>query len=220
MTDKKAMRERIAIIVLIGVLVLSIIVGGSLAQVQRRGETENIISSGEIKVKLLNQKTNGENMPELITHIVPGDTLDNVVKVANTCAYDEYIRITLDKIIYETAEESSILDNTKAHFLFNEDDWTYKEGYYYYNKPLKAGETSSALYDGIYLDETINNDYKLAVMDVVITVEAVQSVNNGDIFTAEGWVPVASINKDETSESTTTVDTDEKVTTETEATTI
>lgn len=220
MTDKKAMRERIAIIALIGVLVLSIIVGGSLAQVQRRGEAENIISSGEIKVKLLNQTSDGKSMPEVITHIVPGDTLDNIVKVQNTCDYDEYIRMTVDKVIFETAEENAVLDSSKAHFLFNEDDWTYKDGYYYYNGVLKAGDTSTALYDGIYLDESINNDYKLAVMTVEITVEAVQSVNNGDAFTAEGWIPVASINKDKAKEVTTVTNKNEEGSEETEATTV
>lgn len=190
---KKALRERIVILALIGILVIAIIGGSSMAQVTKRAETENIISSGEITVKLLNKMKNGDDMPELITHIVPGDTLDNVVSVKNTCQYDEYIRISLDKVIYETAEENAILDDSKATFLLNEEDWTYneKDGYYYYNEVLKAGETSEALYDGIFLSYSMGNEYKLAVMDVEITVEAVQSVNNGDVFTAEGWTRVA-----------------------------
>lgn len=190
---KKALRERIVILALIGILVVAIIGGSSMAQVTRKAETENIISSGEISVKLLNKTKNGDDMPELITHIVPGDTLDNVVSVKNTCQYDEYIRVSLDKVIYETAEENSILDDSKATFLLNEEDWTYNErdGYYYYNDVLKAGETSEVLYDGIFLSYSMGNEYKLAVMDVEITVEAVQSVNNGDVFTAEGWTRVA-----------------------------
>ena len=190
---KKALRERIVILSLIGILVVAIIGGSSMAQVTRKAETENIISSGEISVKLLNKTKNGDDMPELITHIVPGDTLDNVVSVKNTCQYDEYIRVSLDKVIYETAEENAILDDSKATFLLNEEDWTYNErdGYYYYNDVLKAGETSEVLYDGIFLSYSMGNEYKLAVMDVEITVEAVQSVNNGDVFTAEGWTRVA-----------------------------
>lgn len=190
---KKALRERIVILALIGILVIAIIGGSSMAQVTKRAETENIISSGEITVKLLNKMKSGDDMPELITHIVPGDTLDNVVSVKNTCQYDEYIRISLDKVIYETAEENAVLDDSKATFLLNEEDWTYneKDGYYYYNEVLKAGETSEALYDGIFLSYSMGNEYKLAVMDVEITVEAVQSVNNGDVFTAEGWTRVA-----------------------------
>ena len=190
---KKALRERIVILALIGILVVAIIGGSSMAQVTRKAETENIISSGEISVKLLNKTKHGDDMPELITHIVPGDTLDNVVSVKNTCQYDEYIRVSLDKVIYETAEENAILDDSKATFLLNEEDWTYNErdGYYYYNDVLKAGETSEVLYDGIFLSYSMGNEYKLAVMDVEITVEAVQSVNNGDVFTAEGWTRVA-----------------------------
>lgn len=190
---KKALRERIVILALIGILVVAIIGGSSMAQVTRKAETENIISSGEISVKLLNKTKNGDDMPELITHIVPGDTLDNVVSVKNTCQYDEYIRVSLDKVIYETAEENATLDDSKATFLLNEEDWTYNErdGYYYYNDVLKAGETSEVLYDGIFLSYSMGNEYKLAVMDVEITVEAVQSVNNGDVFTAEGWTRVA-----------------------------
>lgn len=190
---KKALRERIVILALIGILVVAIIGGSSMAQVTRKAETENIISSGEISVKLLNKTKNGDDMPELITHIVSGDTLDNVVSVKNTCQYDEYIRVSLDKVIYETAEENAILDDSKATFLLNEEDWTYNErdGYYYYNDVLKAGETSEVLYDGIFLSYSMGNEYKLAVMDVEITVEAVQSVNNGDVFTAEGWTRVA-----------------------------
>lgn len=195
MEKRKSTVERLLIAGLAVLLVALLVGGGTLARVTRQGVAENVISSGEIKVKLLNQTRDGEDMPEIITCIVPGDTLDNTVKVKNVCDYGEYIRISLDKVIYETADEEVILDDSKASFLFNEEDWTYQDGYYYYNEELKPGEVSNPLYDGIYMSETMGNEYKVAVMDVLITVEAVQSINNGDAFTAEGWEKVASFGK-------------------------
>lgn len=189
-SNKSANRERIIITVLASVLALLIIGGSSLARVVKKGETENSISSGEVKVSLVNVSSDGEEMPELITGILPGDTLDNVVSVKNTGEHDEFVRIALDKVIYETAEEANVLDDSGATFLLNENDWTYYDGYYYYNNVLAAGETSEPLYNGIYLDKSMNNAYKLAVMDVEITVDAVQSVNNGTPLTAEGWTTV------------------------------
>lgn len=189
-SNKSANRERIIIAVLASALALLIIGGSSLARVVKKGETENSISSGEVKVSLVNISSDGEEMPELITGILPGDTLDNIVSVKNTGEHDEFVRIALDKVIYETAEEANVLDDSGASFLFNENDWTYCDGYYYYNNVLAAGETSKPLYNGIYLDKSMSNAYKLAVMDVEITVDAVQSVNNGTPLTAEGWTTV------------------------------
>ena len=127
-------------------------------------------------------------MPLLVTNIVPGDTLDNKVTVRNSCLQDEYIRITLDKVIYKSPDSKETLNSETANFLFNEEDWTYKDGYYYYNHILPAGEISEPLYNGIYLDTTMGNEYKTAILQVDILVEAVQSVNNGtSVFEAEGW---------------------------------
>lgn len=185
---KNSGKSSLIVFLLIGVLIISIVGGNTLARVSKQAETDNIIDSGEIKVELLNQTSDGEPMPELITHIVPGDTLDNKVTVKNACEHDEYIRITLDKVIYESTDNQIVLDDSKANFLFNEEDWTYKDGYYYYNHILPTGATSECLYDGIYLDTSMGNEYRTAVLEVDILVEAVQSINNGtDVFTAEGW---------------------------------
>lgn len=187
MQNKRAWAERIIIISLTGILILLIMAGSSLGQIQKRGETENIISSGIIRVKLLNELEGEEKMPEVITNILPGDTINNIIKIENICDYDEYIRVSLKKEIFKSEDSDEKLDGTKASFIFNEKDWVYKDGYYYYIHTLKAKDKSTPLYTGIHFDESIDDEYKLACLNEEIVVEAVQSDNNGTALTAEGW---------------------------------
>lgn len=184
----KPIAEKLSIVALIFMLAISLVGGGTLAYKTRTGAADSEVSSGNISVKLLNIQNNGEDMPDLIAGILPGTTIPNVVKVENTCEYDEYIRIKLDCKLYDYNQADADLDINKVKIHFNENDWTYKDGYYYYNNVLRAGTQTEDFYNGILFDNTMNNKYKTACFDMNILVEAVQSINNSaSVFDAQGW---------------------------------
>ncbi len=181
--------KKIAPILLIVAILISIIGGGTLAYINREARAENTITAGDIKVKLYNMRDDGTTMPKDGIHSVLANiTYPNVVYAKNECDYPEYIRMRVSKQV--TDKDGTKLDSSKMHPKFNEEDWTYseKDGYYYYNQVLAPHTNSAPLYDGIYFDKTIDNTYKTATLHMNIIVEAVQSDNNGNgVFDAEGW---------------------------------
>lgn len=183
---------------LILVIFMGIVGGGSLAYKVREERTSNKISAGEIKVNLVNILPGKHSEDDYsIYGILPGKTYENKVYVQNTCDYDEYIRVTVSKKI--NTKDGKELSAEPVYPNYNEKDWEYKDGYYYYKKVLPARAASSALYDELFFDEKINNEYKTATLNMLIVVEAVQSVHNGsNPLEAQGWeVKVAPSNNTE-----------------------
>lgn len=186
MSKAQKLKKILPIICVVAILV-SIIGGGTLAYITREARAENKITAGDIKVKICNMLDDGSEMPKDGIHSVLANiTYPNVVYAKNECDYPEYIRMRISKRV--TDKDGTVLDDSKMHPLFNEKDWTYKDGYYYYNHVLEPHSESAPLYDGIYFDKTINNTYKTATLHMHIVVEAVQSDNNGNsVYEAEGW---------------------------------
>ena len=188
MNKKESKLKPLLPILLIIVIVAGLIGGGSLAYITREDRAKNTISSGEIKVKLYNMLDENTAMPEKgIYGVLANISYPNIVYAHNDCDYPEFIRMRISKKI--TDKEGNQLDTAKIIPNINTDDWTYKEdGYYYYNHVLAPHSDTAPLYETLYFDKSINNDYKTATLQVHIVVEAVQSDNNSDsALEAEGW---------------------------------
>lgn len=188
MNKKESKLKHLLPILLIIVIVAGLIGGGSLAYITREDRAKNTISSGEIKVKLYNMLDENTAMPEKgIYGVLANISYPNIVYAHNDCDYPEFIRMRISKKI--TDKEGNQLDTAKIIPNINTDDWTYKEdGYYYYNHVLPPHSDTAPLYETLYFDKSINNDYKTATLQVHIVVEAVQSDNNSDsALEAEGW---------------------------------
>ena len=190
MKDKnKKTFKKVLPILLVGLILVSLIGGGTLAYVTREARTENVITAGDIEVKLFNMLNEDTTMPENgIYGVLANVDYPNIVYAHNDCDFDEYIRMKVSQEI--TDKNGAVLDASKVVPNFNTKDWTYNEddGYYYYNHILKPHTDSKPLYTSIHFDKTINNTYKTATLDMHIIVEAVQSVNNGNTaLEAEGW---------------------------------
>lgn len=189
MSKTKEKLKKIAPFLLIAVIAVSLIGGGTLAYITREARTENVITAGDIKVKLYNMLDDDTTMPEEgIYGVLANISYPNIVYAHNECDYPEYIRMKVSKEV--TDIDGTQLDASKMTPNYNTYDWTYSEedGYWYYNEILEPHTSTEPLYESIYFDKTINNTYKTSTLDMHIVVEAVQSDNNGNnIFEAEGW---------------------------------
>lgn len=106
------------------------------------------------------------NPPETITK---GDVIIKDVKVKNTGS-KSYIRMFVAINDNEMAAKLSINFNTK--------DWTKgSDGYYYYNKVVNKGESTTSLFNKISFNESINNSSKLKIICYSESVQA-QGFNN------------------------------------------
>ena len=121
----------------------------------------------------------------------PGKAFAKEVYAKNNGAYPLYIRAKIDTAITlaeKYSEHSDKIDLSLVIFNIDTDNWTEKNGFYYYNKPIYNGETTAALFTEVKFSDDIGNFYKDSTVKVDVLLEAVQANNNGQtVFEAVGW---------------------------------
>ena len=74
----------------------------------------------------------------------------------------------------------------------NDAGWTEQDGYYYYNRALRPGETTEPLFTTVTFAETMGNEYQNSTAAIDVTADAVQTANNGETaLDAVGWPAAA-----------------------------
>lgn len=130
---------------------------------------------------------------------IPGDSVEYNVYCENTCEQPMFLRVKLsgsvrpmDGIrisseILKTAEKNV---EKVLRYDINSKDWTYKNGYYYYNQVLAPGMSTEPLVTGVHFDgKNMGSEFIGTVISVTTDAEAVQSVNNSDsVMSAAGWI--------------------------------
>ena len=169
---------------------LSLVVCGSLAYFTAQETVHNVITSGGISIELL-EWADTEKKVEFpksgIDNVMPGTEVTKILEVKNTGSDTAYIRVSIDtKISVENADLSLIgLD-------FNDKDWTYKDGFYYYNAPLAKGELSTPLFTRVSFSKDMGNAYRYSTVNIDAAAYAVQIAHNGtNALDAEGWPEIA-----------------------------
>lgn len=175
---QKIVNKKLIILAACTVLLGSIIVGKTLAYYTAETTANNVITSGNVTVQIHESSVGSVN-------ILPGDTVDRSVFFENIGTVPLYLRVQLTKRV----ENSELSADDCIKIDLNEKNWTYKEGYYYYNTPLKAGKTTEVLFTQLYFDgKQIDNEYLGKAFSLDIDAFAVQSDNNGDtVWNAVGW---------------------------------
>lgn len=168
---------------------LSLTTLGTIAYFTHEDTATNVITSGNIKINLqeTSMTADGEVPFENAIGIVPGDVVSKIVKVENTGDNDAFIRIKVDKeITLENPELTPDLDMVKLDF--DNTNWVYRDGYYYYRMLLAPGEKTQALFNNVLFDTAMGNEYQNSFATIKIDAQAVQVKNNGtDVLSAAGW---------------------------------
>ena len=177
--------KRTLTFVAILIAALSLLVGGTLSYRSVNAEAVNVITTGKVKMKIHEVSVTGEDVADEKMIILPGDTVSRIVTIENCGTSGLYLRIKLVKAVNDaelTAEHCLTMD-------INTTDWTYHDGYYYYNVPLQAGETTKPLFTEVHVEDlAVDHSYlgKLLTLDVMAY--AVQSEHNGaSVWEATGW---------------------------------
>ena len=186
---KKRVRKVLIILSLVVIIIASIIGGGSLAYKTYQGDTYNKVTTSGLSVKLWNLASDGTSMSLYINEIQPWKTVENRVFAENDGAETEFLRMKINLVVTKSDGTKEVFNYIT--FSFNESDWTYRNGYYYYNSAVAPGGNTTNLYDQIYFPYFPLENYQEASLHIEITVEAVQYANNSDsALTAEGWEEV------------------------------
>ena len=183
-------RKTTAVIIIAGLL--SLILGaGSIAYFTDEERADNVITSGSIDIELHEWSGDvddeGNKLEfEDVTGVMPGTDVSKIVEIENVGGSDAYVRIALKKEVNLAYEGTPDLDLVKLDIDF--DNWTYQDGFYYYNHVLKPGETTAPLFTTVAFDSSMNNMYQNSEAKVFVGAYATQVANNGaSVFDAAGW---------------------------------
>ena len=196
-TNDSLSKKLVATIVATFVLIFSLAVCTYAYFVSTTSFERNLISTGSVGVMLVN--TTDPSYPTVpgdnnAYPIYPGYRVAKDVYAENIGLYPLYVRATLSSSITlneRYSDHANEIDPSLVTYSIDFDNWTERGGYYYYNVPLKSGERTTSLFDSIDFSEQMGNIYKDSNIKVYITLEVVQSNNNGEtVFDAYGWTSV------------------------------
>lgn len=160
----------------------------------------NHISSGYAEVKLFDITDSTaaieglDPLPDGSFIVFPGYTVTKRVYATNSGSSDVYVRIKLEKeltLSNANSERKSEIDLSLVTLNIDRSSWTEHDGYYYYNKPLGDGQSTTDLLSGVSFSFAMGNIYKDSTMKIKVRLEAVQAANNGsNVLEAIGWTSV------------------------------
>ena len=183
---------------------LALLMNQTMAYFTRSKIVDNVFTTSEIDITL-NEKRNvigedGEHkqvdFADLeFNNVMPGQTISKIVTVTNKKeSSDAYIRAKVEKHFMkpETPSESD-LSTDVIEMDFNQENWTFKDGWYYYNSVVKSGETTAPLFENVIFDgKEMGNEYKNTNCNISIVAQAVQVRNNEtNVLLAKGWPALA-----------------------------
>lgn len=168
-------------------IMIAILAANTLAYFTADTKAHNVITSGGVSIELKEWANDDRTEPfEDRTGVMPGAEVTKIVELTNTGTAPVWVRVQVVLDVYSADKEG--LDPKYVTLDFNETDWTYFDGYYYYNRALAPGETTEPLFTMVTFAPTMGNEYQNSTAYVEVKAGAVQSDNNGtDAFSATGW---------------------------------
>lgn len=183
------MKKKCFILALIAVCV-SIAAYSTLAYFSYKDTATNVITAGDVKIELQELSVAGGEPHKFqnVMGVYPGTDVSKIVQVKNIGGQDVWVRIALDKKI-DLGENTDITaDASLVTYNINTDDWSFSDGYYYYNEMLKSGEVTTPLFTEVTFSPNMGNAYQKSKAIITVDAGATQVANNGETaLEAGGW---------------------------------
>lgn len=185
-------KRRLAILLLV-IIAFFILVISTVAFRIYNKTINNVITFGNIKMQLLQTTLNESNEEIVINNdenfnITYNSTVSRILKVKNLGKQEFFLRISLEMIGIDGNNQEFNANNLVAYDI-NEDDWIYKDGWYYYKDIIKENEITSNLITKIDFDiDNIMTNYLKGNFKFNAKAQAVQAKNNAsNVLDASGW---------------------------------
>lgn len=186
------MKRKILCLSVIAIM-LAILAAGTIAYFTAEGRAHNVITTGSINITVVEQQKGENGMTveyptEPITNVVPGAEISKIVTIRNDGKSTAWIRVKVGTEIKLVGE--GVADTSLIVLNFDDKNWTEKDGYYYYNKPVDPTESTTALFDTVKFDPQMGNEYQNCTVNINIYAQAVQTANNnpeGGVTEVKGW---------------------------------
>ena len=180
------MKRKLLILSLL-VILAALTAAGTLAYYTDSARTHNVITSGKVNIALHEWADKEHNKPfKDKTGVMPGTKVTKIVEVENTGTGAAFVRLRVETEVLSA--EGQKMGPKHVSLDFNQTDWIYQDGYYYYARSLQPGETTVPLFTTVTFAAEMGNTYQNATAHVKVIAYAVQSANNGDSpQAAKGW---------------------------------
>lgn len=173
-------------------IMLALLAAGTLAYFTAEGRAQNVITTGSIKIAVIEKKLVDDEEVEYtnpIENVMPGTEISKIVRIENNGTSNAWIRVKVDKAIKLAGEGEVNLDYVLLDF--DTENWTEKDGYYYYNSPVAPGKSTEPLFNTVTFDPRMGNEYQNCTVNITVNAEAVQTANNipedGNVTNVKGW---------------------------------
>lgn len=178
-------RSRLLLIALAAIAV-TVLTQPTLAYYTAVGKATNVVTSGNISMQIHEKTADGSDFPSQGVYVIPGDIVSKQVSVENICAHPFYLRV---KLVSGTTSEALTPDECLKMDI-DATNWTYADGYYYYNDVLRPGETTPALFTQVEIvGSKVDQTHAGSALSLTVNAYAVQSENNpaAHPWNASGW---------------------------------
>lgn len=179
------MKKRRIIIIVLFAFILLVSLSFTYGYFIMQDNTKIIITFGNVKLKLIEKELKNGKYVDVKNHdrinITNITNLSRMVKVKNVGDNSFYLRLKVGFNGISNVNDLMIIETNE--------NWTYKDGYYYYQKVLNSNEETNYLMDEIkFNNQKIIDNYKGKILDFEIKAEAVQSENNvKDVMEITNW---------------------------------
>lgn len=178
-------KGRLLLIALAAILI-TVLTQPTLAYYTTIGKATNVVTSGDIQLQIHEKTADGSDFPEEGVYVIPGDIVSKQVSVENVCGHPFYLRVKL--VSGSTSEAISAEDCLKMNI--DTQNWTYQDGFYYFNRILQPGEQTPALFTQVEIvGSRVDQSHSGSTLSLTVNAYAVQSENNPADFPweAAGW---------------------------------
>ena len=176
----------IEIIFTIVILVVNVYLFGSAAS------GKNGASTGDLNLQIQETRIDpatGQTLPyEGPIPVMPGVEVSKIVTVRNAGCITVYVRIYVEKQFVLAQNAVGTVDTSLILLNLNDEYWFESDGYYYYCKPLAAGDQTEPLFTCVKFAPQMDNLYQGSQALIQVKMEAVQSDGNGPtVMDAVDW---------------------------------
>lgn len=187
---EKIMKKKIFAIAIL-VICLAVAAYGTLAYFTHEETVTNVITTGGVKIAIeeFSKTADGSTVPfENVDNVMPGTDVSKIVQIKNIGKSSAWVRVSVDVAIELAEGVVGEVDLSLLDLDINTQNWTEKDGYYYYNTALEAGMTTEPLFTTVSFSIEMGNIYQNSKSTVEINAQATQVANNGTtVFEAAGW---------------------------------
>lgn len=178
-------KSRLLMIAFVAIL-LTVMTQPTLAYYTTIGKATNVVTSGGIRLQIHEKTADGSEFPKEGVYVIPGDIVSKQVTVENVCNHPFFLRV---KLVSGTTNEALTPDDC-LKLDIDSVNWTYKDGYYYYNQILQPDETTPALFTQVEIvGSQVDQTHIGSTLSLTVNAYAVQSENNSAEYPweASGW---------------------------------